>query len=122
MASRRKQSDEDYRRFLIEALKNPDEMVRAAAAMKIGWLAPPMVEAIGALIELLDDPRFGNRQHATAALGHMGEAAEVVVPALARRLGVDDNEFVRGEICRALGEIGTEAAVTTLIPALKDSD
>jgi len=57
----------------------------------------------------------GHRRQAATALGEIGPAAEVAIPALVRRLQ-DDESTVRIEAARALGNIGRRPQ--TVVPAL----
>ncbi len=109
---------------LIEALGDPDEMVRLNAAYELGMMG---AAAVPALIEIWqesweDKGSAGSEnesfQHATYALSAIGGPA---VPALINALQ-DENESIRAGAAYALGDIGNVAqeAVPALTQALRD--
>jgi HEAT repeat protein len=86
-------------------------IVRSAYALsRIGPAAiPPLIQA-------LESDDSGVRAGAAKALGGMGPAAKVAIPALRANLGHGDG-FVRREVVDALGQIGA-AASGSMIEAL----
>jgi len=67
--------------FLVEALDDEHENVRAGAVRILGHFGPESKPAVPALVESLDDPDDTVRAGAASALGNIGTAAR---PALAR--------------------------------------
>ncbi len=67
---------------LIEALRDPDTMVRVQAARSLARMGPTGSDAVPALIEALHDPDDLVREHAARALGQMGPAASEAIPHL----------------------------------------
>ncbi len=102
---------------LIEPLKNalsdPDESVRGAAARSLGMLGA--TEAVPLLIQRLHDTPVA-RVGASDALAMLGDAA---VPALAETLK-DEDAQVRAAAGEALGSSNHVGAVEPLIDALSD--
>jgi len=95
---------------LLQALKDPEERVRARAT---GALAGIGLPAVGPLIGALRDPAA--RRPAIQGLVEVGEeAVDSLVAALA-----DPSPEVRGGVADALGEIGAEAAIPALVAALQ---
>ena len=105
---------------LIDALRDKDDDCRFWAIIALSSIGPAAKDATPRLIEHLHDRAFGIRQAAAAALSVINPAAREVVPALVRVLASDKNNYVREEIVRALGKIGTKGAVAALIGALTD--
>ncbi len=103
---------------LIEALTDPAQDVRRAAAHVLGEMGAEARAAIPALIQALKDPLEGVRRKAAFALGEMGTEARAAVPALTQCLG-DQSAGVRRWAAHALGEIGPTAPAA--IPALIES-
>ena len=73
------------------------------------------------LLEQMRSKESAQRLHAIEALGHRGQEAAVVAPALALALR-DEDAFVRRDAAEALGRIGPGARHTTpaLVATLKD--
>ena len=99
---------------LIEALNDPDEPVRCAAALALGQLQAK--EAIPALAACLDDESGWVRQSVADALALMGETA---IPSLVQALG-DERDGVRVRAAYALNKIRSMKAATPLFHALND--
>jgi len=101
--------------FLIEALNDEEENVRAVAARALGERKDKA--AITALVGRLRDKSEGKVAKAAAAraLGEMQDRS--AVPALIEALK-DENETVRTNACTALGKIRDESAVPELIERL----
>lgn len=78
-------------------------------------------EVVEALIQSLNSPSFGERHHATIALGNIGPSAKAAVPVLIRALRVPIPE-IRSSAVDALGQVGPAArpAVPALLSLLKD--
>lgn len=115
-------ADKDAVAELVDALNRDDAETRFWAATALARLRSEACDAVPALVERLNDPAYGNRQAAAHALGRIGPEADPAVPALVRTLKADRNGFVRQDVVRALGEIGTPAAVDALAGALDDRD
>ena len=105
---------------LIDSLRDDDDECRFWAVTALSSIGSAAKDAIPRLIEHLQDRAFGIRQASAQALSAIDPTAHVVVPALVRTLASDDSHFVREEIVRALGHIGTKEAVAALIDALTD--
>lgn len=91
---------------LIQALKNPQENIRANAALAIGQIGTEASAAIPALIGLLDDKSNVVQINVAYALGQMGWMAEAALPALSDRLE-DENRAVIASAANAIGQIGS---------------
>ncbi|MDH7486809.1 MAG: DUF123 domain-containing protein [Anaerolineae bacterium] len=102
--------------WLIEALDDPDEAVRCAAALALGQLQAQ--EAIPALAARLADESGWVRQSAADGLALIGEAA---VPALAEALQ-DERDGVRVRAAYALNKIRSPQAAKPLFQALNDAN
>jgi HEAT repeat protein len=105
---------------LIQSLDDKDDDCRFWAVTALSSIGPAATDAIPRLIEHLQDSAFGIRQAVADALSRIAPTAPKVVPALVTTLASDDNHYVREEIVRALGHIGTPAAVAALIGTLSD--
>jgi HEAT repeat protein len=98
---------------LVEALKDPDEAVRLAAATALGSCAPPPASARPGLAAALRDPTPEVRRAALRAwtildpTGQAGQAPDV--PVLVGVLKGDDNP-ARADAASVLGAIGPWAA------------
>ena len=103
--------------LLVDALDEPDPIVRLAIALSLSELAPAYPEAVPALVELFPDPRV------IRAVSKYKEKADVAIPALVPLLKSDD-VTVRWETARTLGKIGPKAvvAVPELIAELRHDD
>lgn len=102
--------------WLIQALDDPDEAVRCAAALALGQLQAQ--EAIPALAARLADESGWVRQSAADGLALIGEAA---VPALAEALH-DERDGVRVRAAYALNKIRSPQAAKLLFQALNDAN
>jgi HEAT repeat protein len=106
---------------LIQALQEPDQTLRRAAAKALGSIGPdaaPAVPALLAAVRWTDNPARG---HAIEALGKIGPAAKDVVPILIKQL--DSNNAVdQLGAAEALGGIGpaANASVPALIKIARD--
>ncbi len=108
---------------LVEALKDPAEARRAAAAHGLATLGEAAAPAVPALVAALGDPSHAVRAAAAWAVGDIGPAAAPAKPALIRLLH-DDDPFVRAGAAFGLGGIGGAArdAVPALVERLDDAD
>jgi HEAT repeat protein len=97
---------------LVAALKDPNEILRARAALALGNIDP--VVAIAPMLYALTDTT-SVRVSAVYALARAGPAA---VPALTQAL-TNDDQRVRSGAAEALRDIGKEAKPT--VPALKEA-
>jgi HEAT repeat protein len=108
---------------MVEALRDPDPLVRVSAARAIGQVGPGAADAVPALsVALRDgDPRV--RFDVAVALGRVGPAGADAAPALARALGDPAGE-VRVGAAMGLGGLGGGAreAVPALVQALRDGN
>lgn len=106
---------------LAAALERRRDAASAAAAR---WLAarrgPPQPAAIGAIAQLLEQGAASERQAAAWALGAAGKHASPFVEAVVSRARGDESAGVRCGAARALGVIGSRAAVAGLLDALAD--
>ncbi|MGH7140348.1 MAG: HEAT repeat domain-containing protein [Pirellulales bacterium] len=71
---------------LIDTLRDPDQSIRAHAALALARMGPKASPAVPELILALDDPDREVRQAAARALGQIGPDAEEAVPALIKAL------------------------------------
>ena len=94
---------------LIEALRNEDEDIRAAAAETLAIKGN--VAAVPALIRALQDDEESVRKSAVSALGTIGDAA--IVPRLIEALN-DSDSYVRQNAVYALEELATREAKAAL--------
>jgi len=102
--------------LLIQALDDPAEPVRCAAALALGQLG--CEEAIPALADCLADESGWVRQSAADGLTLIGEAA---VDALAEALQ-DERDGVRVRAAYALNKIRSPQAATPLFQAINDTN
>ena len=93
---------------------------RAAAEWLAGRRGPPTGAATAAVAGVLESDTPGERRAAAWALGVAGPAAQPFVEAVARCARRDDSAGVRASCARALGGIGSRAAVPALAAALGD--
>jgi HEAT repeat protein len=105
--------------LLLEPLRDEDSVVRANAALVLGYLED--VRALEPLISALNDSNSDVRRSAAIALGNLKDirALEPLIPALS-----DNSSDVRRSAAFALGNLNDSRAVDPLIQALdgKDSD
>ncbi|TWU43541.1 putative lyase [Novipirellula aureliae] len=110
---------------LMHALKNDDEVVRAAAAFAMGNIGADAKDAITPLIAALRDESPAVRLRATTAFWNFGPVASSAVPALTKSLE-DDSIMVRIRAAVALHKVApegpNEAAVQALIDTMGDHD
>jgi HEAT repeat protein len=85
---------------LINALQNPDFIVRRGAAGALGRIGAAKTEVVPALINALRDPHPDVRREAAFALEKMGAKAEVI-PVLTDALR-DPDPYVRSAAAVAL--------------------
>lgn len=106
---------------LLPLLRDRDEFVRQESAYALGETRSRRASA-ELLIILEKEKADGVRAAAVVALGLIGD--EVAVVPLTQMLGggkkKKENEFIRRAAARALGQIGSRAAVPSLIAALSD--
>lgn len=111
----------DATEILIPLLQSRDTVVRSTVAEALGYLGAKKPELTGAaLINLLADPDDIVRSDAIDALGQLA-----YVPAstpISRLLLVDTSPTVRASAAEALGDIGTQKAIPSLLRALNDLD
>jgi len=103
---------------LVEALKHPDDDLRARAADLLGCLGPEAKTAAAALGERLQDASLDVRRAAAGALLRI--RADGAIPALVASLG-DKDPIMRGRAGVALARMG-KTAVPALAEALKGKD
>ena len=110
-------------RPLVQALLDPSEARRVAAARALATLAEAGAVAAPALVRALDDPSHAVRVAAAWALGDIGTGGTSAVPRL-RALLEDPDPLLRAGAAHALGEIGDAAkpAVRQLIARFADGD
>lgn len=102
---------------LAERLTDRDLGVQAQAAQALKNIGVP---ALPALVAMLKNPASNTRSVAARTLGQMG--IEQVVLFLVEVLQNDAFPYVRCDAARALGEIGSHAAVFHLAAMLSDRD
>ena len=109
--------------LLLRHKNNSSPDMRFAIACSIGYVARDTElssEAADALTEMLTDPDENVRQAAAAGLFFV--PTESAVAALCQVLRKDKNRVTRYEACRALGAIGSSAAIPALKKALRDRE
>jgi HEAT repeat protein len=96
----------DAARALIPLLSDRDEFVRREAAHALGEVGDPA--ASSGLIRLMEkDKVFEVRTSAALALGKIGDPAAVgSLAAILRKRPVEDEEFLRRNAARSIGQIG----------------
>ncbi len=116
----------EYRESDVQAalkqLASSDRYERKSAAFRLTEMGPAAVNAIPALIEILQsDDSMQVRGEVAHALGNIGPAASAAVPALITFLQSDEGGYERTYAASALGDIGKmpEQAVPALINALQ---
>jgi HEAT repeat protein len=85
---------------LVEASKDPDEVVRGRAVAALGSIGLPAAQVVPALIAALGDPAPGVRYTAVLQFS-FAQVPEAAIPALTTRLG-DEEKSVAGLAERAL--------------------
>jgi HEAT repeat protein len=113
--------DEAVLPALLEALRDPEPIVRARVASALGDLGPEARDAVYPLVEALRDPDSSVRNSAASALGQIGPAARPAMPSLLEMLR---DEELRGYAAYALVQMGPEArdAVPALVDLLRSDD
>ncbi len=108
---------------LVEALGDPDAMVRSASAFTLGFIGTDAAAVVPALTKTLDDSDKFVRSGAANGLAMFGPQSGTAVPELTRALD-DAYAPVRSAAARALGRIGPDArpAASRLLGLLGDSD
>lgn len=77
---------------LVEALRSPDDEVRAGAARALALMGPPDAErAVPDLIAALDDSSLIVRRYAVRAIARLGPAAKEATPRLLKMLNEPSN-------------------------------
>lgn len=99
-------------------LNDPDALVRAQAAVKLGESRDP--EAVQFLVQALTDRHAQVRWDTVEALEKIGDrsASAKVIDVLIR----DENPNVRRAAARCLGTLGDRVAFPALIESLSDAD
>jgi HEAT repeat protein len=105
-------------KMLVDALKDPDKHVRAAAARGLFELNVPREQVIPALADLLAEKDPQVRGHVVDALASLGEKA---LPRLIKALQHDDTQGLAVAVIRQLGPKAKDA-VPALAEELKDPD
>ncbi|MCK9298556.1 HEAT repeat domain-containing protein [Methanoculleus sp.] len=98
----------------LEALRSSDEEIRAAAVAALQTMGK---EAVGYLIQALNDPHYAVRIAAAEGLGEIGDRAAVDALVLVCN---DEREDVRIAAARALGQIGDRRSIQPLIRLFSD--
>ena len=98
----------------LEALRSSDEKIRMAAVAALQAMGK---EAVGYLIQALNDPHYAVRIAAAEGLGEIGDRAAVEPLVLVCN---DEREDVRIAAARALGEIGNRRSIQPLIHLFND--
>ncbi|MEP6920500.1 MAG: HEAT repeat domain-containing protein [bacterium] len=102
-------------RAAVGALHDAASIVRATATAAVLWL--PADESAIALIPLLSDKDEFVRQETAYALGRTKSRS--AAPTLIERLASDQSDGVRGAAAIALGQIGDDASVISLVQVLR---
>ena len=116
---------------LIQALRDPDQQVRATAALQLGTLQyPQAIEPLSSIlqadpdatvrcsaIQALSDMLFGEEQRSIQADGTMTRGVEQVIAALQ-----DESPEVRAKAAGALEDLPDSRAFAPLIKAMDDPD
>jgi hypothetical protein len=114
--------DRHYTSHWIDALNDPDVKVRRKAIVNLGMIGADAVDAVPALITILEkDPSRALRHQAAKALSKMAPASRAAVPALGKAL-TDVEPFVRMNAVIGLFRMKADArpAIPQLIAALQD--
>jgi HEAT repeat protein len=110
---------------LVTELRNPNPVIRAAAADKLTEMGPLARAAVPALVQALDDVDKNVRIRVMVTLGHIGSAAAAAVPRLAQLLNDRHaDKDVRWMSARYLTFIGkpAESTVPGLLRMLDEKD
>jgi WD40 repeat protein/HEAT repeat protein len=92
-------------RPLLDALRDRDGEVSAAAAAALDKLGPPKAEHVGTLIRLLREEAVSIRRFGLKALGDLGEASTAAIDPIAERAAKDSSAELRGLALLALRKI-----------------
>lgn len=104
---------------LTEALKNDkDDLVRAAAARSLGYLADPTSEAVPVLAEMIVDKDMRVRRNAVRALVHIHPGPKIGLPLYVKALQSADPGTV-AEVIATAAELG-DKVVPGAMAALKE--
>lgn len=107
-------------RALTAMLKDTDPSVCSDVLIALGAYGEEAEEAVPAIKAKLRDAVIDTRIRAASALGNIGPAAQGSVSELAEVLKNATDAVLRRYVASALGKIGTEEAITSLIDALSD--
>jgi HEAT repeat protein/type II secretory pathway predicted ATPase ExeA len=110
---------EDHRAVvpLLKALQDEDSVVREKAAEALGQIKSPL--ACDALANALDDKNESVRKHAAIGIGaSCKDGSDELVEKLATLVSSERNNIIRWNLIIALGQIGGEQAVFTLLTVL----
>jgi len=107
---------------LLNACKDADPTVRAAAAESVGKIGPEAAKtASSALLPLLKDPEQSVRFSAVFAYGRLGSDAGLMIPDLIQALETDVDASVRREAARSLLLMGGGSSIKLVLPAFMKS-
>ncbi|MBW1980689.1 MAG: HEAT repeat domain-containing protein [Deltaproteobacteria bacterium] len=104
---------------LMDALDDPDPLVRSQAAKALGEIGDP--RAVEPLLAALNDQEPLIRRQAAEALGKIGDD-RAVAPLLAVLQRKDEAAHVRASAAETLGLLRNPIAVEPLLTALRDQD
>lgn len=107
---------------LLEALRDPSDVRRAAAARAISLLGEAAAPLVPGLVAALDDQSPVVRAAAAWALGNVGSEAAPAASRLRRALLTDPDPFVRAGAAHSLGNLGARGSAQPLIERLDDPD
>ena len=107
---------------VLQLLEDPEDEVRIAACLGLGFFKEPSTFDDITNV-LLDDPKIEVRQAAAKALGNTGHPAALpyLMEALHDSYWWYEREYAAGDLLAAIEKIGT-AAVDPLIEALRDKE
>ncbi len=106
--------------LLLNALADPNPVVRSPAAQMLGIIVPGHLELIPPLIKAMDDVDDSVREAAVKALAKSSVPLPVVLPALGRLLANRKPELRQGRPWRSVRPLQAEGRKISL-PALDDS-
>jgi HEAT repeat protein len=89
---------------LVEALSNPNQLVRQNAALALGEIGPEAKSAVPALTTALSDSTWEVRRAAAVSLGKLGPEAKSATAAL-EKLTADRNSLVQKAAREALRQV-----------------
>lgn len=99
--------------LLIRALKDVNENVKAACVEHLGTMREQ--EAVGALINILDEGDVWTSYPAIDALGRIGD-----ISSMPRLVDALSEKILRGQAIKALGMLGSDDAVRHIVPFIND--